>query len=472
MTASPANGAVSLGEVCRLTICAPKSRIELGVPAHVPLADLMPTFLGHLGPELANSGLEHGGWVLQRIGEPPLNEDLGTSALGLYDGDVLHLRPRDEQLPPAAFDDLVDGVASGVEGRGNMWQAATTRRLLLFVAALVLAAGLFLTTAMGLATYLVLSAGVACVVLLLGTTVAARVSEDLQVAALLAGAATVYAACAGAALPMMGRPMHVLDAVQTAPGMTSAAACATATLALAWAAIGATAGPVVVGPLVAGLLATIGALSSVFFGLTGPGAAAVVLVHALIVGVRSPLLATRLAGLRVPPLPTTQAEFQEDLDPEPSTELLDRTARADRFLTSFHIGLGGLVAGSVGVLLLGSGWAPLTLAGITSALVLVHARDLLVVWQRLPLVLAGAGGLVGLALVLALSSPATQMIVVPALVLAAAGFCHLAGVLPGRKLLPHWGRAGDILQTVLALAVLPIALAVLEVYEKVRAAWS
>jgi type VII secretion integral membrane protein EccD len=129
---------VGSGEVCRLTVYGPKSRVELAVPAHVPLADLLPTFLGHLGQELATTGLDHGGWVLQRLGEPPLEEDLGTAALGLYDGDILHLRPRDEQLPPVDFDDLVDGVADGIAKRKDAWRPEFTRRLSLAAGALTL----------------------------------------------------------------------------------------------------------------------------------------------------------------------------------------------------------------------------------------------------------------------------------------------------------------------------------------------
>jgi hypothetical protein len=86
--------AVGSGEVCRLTVYSPASRVELAVPVHVPVADLLPTILGHLGPELATTGMEHGGWVLQRLGEPPLQEDLGAAALGLYDGDILSTSDR------------------------------------------------------------------------------------------------------------------------------------------------------------------------------------------------------------------------------------------------------------------------------------------------------------------------------------------------------------------------------------------
>src|SRR3954468_18448396 len=117
-TAAPAAGT---GELCRLVLCGPNSRIELAVPVHVPLAHLLPTLLSRLGGDLATAGLAHGGWVLQRLGGGPPDEALGTAALGLADGDTLYLRPRDDQLPPVDFDDLIDGVATGISNRSDRW---------------------------------------------------------------------------------------------------------------------------------------------------------------------------------------------------------------------------------------------------------------------------------------------------------------------------------------------------------------
>src|ERR1700761_8333799 len=122
---APANGhAQAAGEaaavhgvvddLCRLTVCGPARSVELAVPVHVPLIDLLPALLGHLGENLADAGLEHEGWVLQRLGDPPLREELSVAALGLRDGDVVYLRPRADQLPPLDFDDLIDGVAAGI----------------------------------------------------------------------------------------------------------------------------------------------------------------------------------------------------------------------------------------------------------------------------------------------------------------------------------------------------------------------
>ncbi|MEV7026181.1 EsaB/YukD family protein, partial [Kitasatospora sp. NPDC093558] len=127
--------------LCRLRFQAPEAVFELAVPADVPLADLLPAIIGHAGPGLAESGLEHGGWVLQRLGEEPLDEEQSAEALGLHDGDALYLRPRHEALPPVHFDDLVDGVATGVQERGDTWRPALTRRLALALAVAALAAG-------------------------------------------------------------------------------------------------------------------------------------------------------------------------------------------------------------------------------------------------------------------------------------------------------------------------------------------
>jgi hypothetical protein len=55
------------------------------------------------------------------------------------------------------------------------------------------------------------------------------------------------------------------------------------------------------------------------------------------------------------------------------------------------------------------------------------------------------------------------LLVLAGLLLAAA---HL---LPGRRLLPYWGRAAEIIESLAAVAVLPVVLAVLDIYQYARA---
>ncbi len=79
-------------------LCCPTVRwlarsVELTVPIHAPLINLLPDLVGRLG-----------------------DEDLSVAVLGPQDGDVVHLRPRADQLTPFDFDDLLDGVARTVRG--------------------------------------------------------------------------------------------------------------------------------------------------------------------------------------------------------------------------------------------------------------------------------------------------------------------------------------------------------------------
>ncbi|MEU3513573.1 EsaB/YukD family protein, partial [Streptomyces longwoodensis] len=101
----------AVADLCRLTVRAPSVSVDLAVPADVPVADLLPTLLRYVGEEGEESGLDHAGWVLQRLGDGPLDEETTLARSGLVDGDVLYLRPHTEALPEARLDDLVDGMA-------------------------------------------------------------------------------------------------------------------------------------------------------------------------------------------------------------------------------------------------------------------------------------------------------------------------------------------------------------------------
>ncbi|MBX7266393.1 type VII secretion integral membrane protein EccD [Micromonospora sp. Llam7] len=192
--------------MCRLVVCGPDRQLEIAVPVQVPLADLLPTLLTYLGPDLADSGMSHAGWVLQRLGEPPLDADLGVGALGLRDGELVHLRPRADQLPPAAFDDLIDGIATGLRQRPGLWRPAHTRWTALTATALVLATGLVALAFPGPPQLRTATALLLALTSLAGTAVAARAVGDRSVAGILAAASVGYAVLAGLLAPRSVRP--------------------------------------------------------------------------------------------------------------------------------------------------------------------------------------------------------------------------------------------------------------------------
>jgi type VII secretion integral membrane protein EccD len=458
------------GEMCRLTICGPNSRIELAVPAHVPVADLLPTFLDHLGIELAAAGLGHDGWVLQRLGEPPLDEDLGTAALGLYDGDVLHLRPRGDQLPPVDFDDLVDGVATGTADRSDRWRPDTTRRVILGLVGVVLALGVVVSPMSGTGIVAASVAGVIAIALLLGAAAASRALGDRTAGILLAAGSIGFAAVGGLALPM-GKSV-ALSGLVTAPGLLAAGAWAAIVAVLARFMIGSAEPGLTATASVAALTAVGGLLVSIG-GLSRAGAAAIVLAIALTVGAMVPLIASRFAGLRIPPLPTSADEFQQDIDPEPSREVLARTARAHDYIIALYLGLGAVCAGCLLLIGTTSGLSAPILTGVASLLLLLHVRELPGVPARLAVFVPGIVGLAVLLLHLTELMPALlRSAVVLGLMIVAGLLLAAARMLPGRRMLPHWGRVGDLLHSATAMAILPLVLWVIDLYAKARAGWA
>jgi hypothetical protein len=55
--------------LARLTIRAPRRRLDLAIPHQVPLAELLPEVLrraGEAGPEIDGSAAPAGGWILRR----------------------------------------------------------------------------------------------------------------------------------------------------------------------------------------------------------------------------------------------------------------------------------------------------------------------------------------------------------------------------------------------------------------------
>src|SRR5215213_7569702 len=184
-------------DTCRLTVVAPSSWADVALPVHVPLADLVPVLVRNADPGLADAGVQHGGWVLQRLGEPPLDEDSTPAGLGLLDGETVYLRPRDSTIPAYDFDDLIDGVAAGMRDRTGRWTRGMTRWLFLGLSLAALAVGVLALVQGGPAAPRAVAAGLVTAVLLFGGMVASRALGDPVAGVLLGLAAVPYAALDG-----------------------------------------------------------------------------------------------------------------------------------------------------------------------------------------------------------------------------------------------------------------------------------
>jgi type VII secretion integral membrane protein EccD len=465
----PGHQPTMVDDLCRLTVCGPGRSVELAVPVHVPLIDLLPALVGHLGDGLADAGLEHGGWVLQRLGDPPLREDQSVATLGLHDGDVVHLRPRADQLPPLDFDDLIDGVATGITGRSDRWRPEMSRRLLTGLLALPLVAGLALLAGRpGRLSDAI--AAVLAVLLLALTGAASRALGDLPAANVLGGAAIGYTGLAGAQLPLL-RGSHTLVTSATVPPALLAAAAGVTGAAIAVTMLRGGRHPALVATIVVGCLVTAGGLLATLAKLNAASVAGVLLALAMPLGGWVPVLAFRLAGMQLDATPSSPEELQSDLDPVSSKFVLDRTRWADRYMTALYTGLAVVIMGCLIVLGLHAGWAARVVAIDAIVLMLLHSRVLVAARHRLAVVIPASVGASVVVCAAALRADAhVWLVLLAGLVVVAVLLLVGERSLPGHKLLPHWGRIGDLLHTLTAVALIPAVLWLIDLYGFARTA--
>ncbi|MGW2548379.1 type VII secretion integral membrane protein EccD, partial [Kitasatospora sp. NPDC001574] len=201
------------------------------------------------------------------------------------------------------------------------------------------------------------------------------------------------------------------------------------------------------------------------------GIAALVAAAAVLLGAFVPGLAFKLSGLRLPALPRNADELQEEIEPFPAEDVLARSTVADGYLSAFLTAVGAVCAAAL-VVLAGvgdTGWGTPVMAADLSALLLLHARDIGSIRQRLAVLLPGVLGLTLLAARIGLDSDRTgRLVLFAVLLLAALGLAVVAWTVPGRRLLPYWGRAGDLTHSLAAIALLPLALQVLGFYRTMR----
>ncbi|MFE9612483.1 type VII secretion integral membrane protein EccD [Streptomyces sp. NPDC006012] len=451
--------------LCRITVRSPENNFELGIPADVPLADLLPVLVEYAGGDLHEKGLEHGGWTLQRLGAAPLDEERTPTALELRDGETLYLRARHESLPEVDFDDLVDGIGESLRSRPDTWRPELTRRLLIGLTVTALAAGLITVLLPGDGQWRA-GAG-ACMALLLvaGGLAASRAVGDAGAGAALGVMTVPYLAVAGALVPAAGHGEDMLGPRLLAGGAAGAGAAI-----IGLAAVGAFA-PLFLGAFTVTLsVAACGALTSA--GVPIAHAAGWLAVAAVLAGGFVPSLAFRFAGMRMPPLPSNAGELQEGIEPFPARQVRERAALADGYLTGLYAALGLVTMGCTTALLTApsaDGWTAPVLAVVLSVLLLLHVRVVGAVRHRLAMAIPGAYGLTLAAVLRAVDLGQPERLEVTAVLAVLAAITAIASwTVPGRRLVPYWGRIADLLHTLCALLLLPLAVLLAGVFGALR----
>lgn len=210
--------------LCRITVRSPEKTFELGIPADVPLADLLPVLVEYLRrrPRRAGPGTRRLEPPAARRG--PLDEERTPASLELRDGETLYLRARHETLPEADFDDLVDGIGETLRARPDTWRPELTRRLLIGFTVAALAAGLITVLLPGAAMWRAGAAAAVALLLVAGGLAASRAVGDAGAGAALGVLAVPYLAVAGALVPAAGHGESMLGPRLLAGGAAGAGA--------------------------------------------------------------------------------------------------------------------------------------------------------------------------------------------------------------------------------------------------------
>lgn len=454
--------------LCRLTVRAPGKSIDLAVPSDVPVADLLPAVVGYGGDDLEEAGIDHGGWVLQRLGGEPLDEERTLDSYDLRDGETLYLRPRVEALPEVHLDDLVDGISTTMSDSPYGWSPRASRRLLRGLAMLALTGGLAVLALPGGSTGVrAACAAVVALLLIAGAGSASRAVGDAGAGAVLGVMAAPYLAYAGWLLPggdLTGPHGHEVVGARLLAACAAGAGGAVVVLAAVAAFAALFLGIAVVA--VFGVLA--GALM-LTAGLAPHQVAGIVALVAVILGAFVPSLSFRMSGMRMPPLPTNAQQLQEGIEPHSPSGVAARARLADGWMSSLYGAVGTVCIGCLGVLAWSGDMAATFMVVALSLLLLLHSRGLGNAWQRLSLTVPGAVGPLLLILLGAVSyAPERRPLLVAALLAVTASVAIASWTVPGARLVPYWGRLAEILHTLSAVALLPLALWVLGVYGALR----
>lgn len=465
-------------DIARVTVISPSRRVDLALPGQVTLGEVLPSIVTFAGLEANSVSDAVHTWVLQRFGEDPLDPAQQISKLGINDGETLHLRQRDNAMPDAAFDDVVDAVATSTESRPS-WQQKHSQRLAL---------GVMLTLLIGLPLLLmfqpfssgnleewarmlvvegrsVMIAAAAAGALSLACAIASvsvsRAAGEHRVSSTFAWAAVVLAGLAGYGAMPGSAAVPLRLTLAAAAVLVVSAACALA------------AGVQVMGLFTAAVTAGVLLAACTVMVVQPPwvvATCAVTMVVMMAVTSMLPTWSYRIARIALPAVPPDAEAMMADETPVQS-DIVSRALLADKLIASLLLATCSVVAlTSLPVVLSGRWWGLGLAASIGLALTL-RARAFVGLQQRSALLLSGTFVLLTAAVFALVKLPPIWQGVISAAVLliAVLMLSVFATSMYNTIIAPTWGRAGDVLEWLSILTIVPLLLGALDLYSRFRA---
>ncbi|MFE7553102.1 type VII secretion integral membrane protein EccD [Streptomyces gardneri] len=477
---------------CRVTVVAPDSRIDVALPEDIAVADVYPEILRLTG-QTQTAGTPTGYHLVRRDGSV-LDGARTLAGQQVLDGEVLSLRPFAQSLPPAVYDDVSDAVASAVTRDRHLWGDELLRG-----AGLV--GGVLLLVLMGFVLWFAdpvrhdmhslpgIIAGAAGLLLTAFAGVRARVYGDRATAVALGLGALPLLLIAGSGI--------VAPDAGEGPGRLQFLLGCVAVLVASVALVALT--PSGDAPFVAAtFLATVGTLATFLMILTESSATATAAVCAPVaIGMVAflPGLSARFARLPIGYAAPRSAADDEFLGDQQQAGEDDRAVDGERIALQARRGhemLLGLVGGCAAVVVgsaavlgfAGNLWGQL-LALASGLAMLLRARLFRYTSQVACVLVAGIAAIALLVLGLSLNPPVDlvkdllmygdrggldiRTIWLTASVAAGAALITAIGlIIPKKGLSPFWGRLLDLAEGFVLLSLVPLCLAVLDIFMSVR----
>ncbi|WP_231980151.1 type VII secretion integral membrane protein EccD [Tessaracoccus coleopterorum] len=385
------------------------------------------------------------------------------------------MRQRENAIPDAAFDDVVDAVAGATNSRPS-WVARNSQRIgLILMMAVLIGLPLLIILAQPnvdpeqarVDPWLRFPLGVAVVTTAflsfaacIGSVALARAAKEIPTATCLAWASAALAGIAGwfAAEPVSETvPMSIRLVLSSALVLIASAAAALAARVSALA---------LFAVALSSAFTLVAASCMIIFPGNNVEVAAITLTVMAFLTSFLPTLSYRIAGIALPNLPVTTEAMLADETPVQS-DIVSRALFADRLLGSMLAASSATaVLAALLTLTQGSIWSTLLPVCVGLAF-LLRARSFVGLTQRMALLIGGA--LCVAMAVVTLSIGASRSLLGMSLLFAgclvlAYVFAHYSASTYNKVLSPTWGRWGDVFEWLAIIGIVPTLLGVLDLY--------
>lgn len=425
----------------RLSVQSEGRRLDIAIPAQVPVIEFLPGFarsLGVLDPSMTSAG-----YALQRADGSSVDPSRGASAQGIVDGEVLTLVRGGLVAQPRVYDDIVEAVIDATAQQNRPWTTRDNARTALAVSLALLGVCAVLLLAAGRALpFGALVAGGGAVVLLVVSAVVARLGQR-EAGQGLGMAASVFAAVAGllavpASADVWGWPLAAAGGgAFVIAGVALALTRDRAELQLA--------------PLVAGGVIGVTGTFAAFF----PPATVWTLMVGIVatLGGALPWLALGTTRLRVVS-PQSDAEMFAEPEPIDADDVAARVAQGKRILIALRLALAAAVLVAV-PLVAAQNAAGALLSALAFAGMMFPSRQTFARSGVLTVMATGILGLVVSGVVASLAQPGLRVSILVVLAIATVSVVTVTLLAPKTRL--RLTRVADTAELLVLASLLPLS---------------